>query len=37
MPVRQARDGKTYVKQGDRFGELVNGRFIDAPRGALSD
>jgi hypothetical protein len=34
MPVRQLRKGTTYVKQGDRFGQLDGGRFLDTPRGA---
>jgi hypothetical protein len=30
-PVRQVRKGKEYVKQGQRFGFVQGGEFIDAP------
>lgn len=36
-PVKQFRNGREYVKRGDRFGRLENGRFIDLPRGAISE
>ena len=37
-PVKQVRRGREYVKRGDRFGRVdANGRFIDTPRGAISD
>jgi hypothetical protein len=35
-PVRQIRKGREYVKQGDRFGFFQDGKFIDTPRGAIS-
>jgi hypothetical protein len=37
-PVKQVRGDREYVKQGDRFGRFdPKGKFIDTPRGALSD
>ena len=35
-PVRQVRKGREYVKLGERFGFYQDGKFVDAPRGALS-
>ncbi len=37
-PVKQVRGGRQYVKRDDRFGRFdANGKFLDTPRGALSD
>ena len=36
-PIKQVRGGREYVKVGERFGRYDNGRFIDLPRGAISE
>ena len=35
-PVRQVERGTEYVKRGDRFGYVEDGRFIETPRGSIS-
>ena len=37
-PVKQVRGDRQYVRRDNRFGRIdANGKFIDTPRGALSD
>lgn len=37
-PVKQVRGGREYVRRDDRFGRFdSSGKFIDTPRGAISD
>ncbi|MHC4400435.1 MAG: hypothetical protein ACYTG0_12230 [Planctomycetota bacterium] len=35
-PIRQVRGDTEYVKRGDKFGYLKDGKFIETPRGSLS-
>ena len=37
MPVLQRRKGVEYIKRGERFGFMREGRFVDTPRGSLSN
>ena len=37
MPVKAVRGPKTYIKRGERFGRMEGDRFVDTPRGPLSE